>query len=62
MVFLNDGGGMRPADNSNWVRVYGDDSFVTKAFTYVLLKHLLMQQNMHLKNVNYFLNIYFLLL
>jgi endo-1,4-beta-xylanase len=34
MVFLNDGGGMRPADNSNWVRVYGDDSFVTKAFTY----------------------------
>ena len=25
---------MRPADNSNWVRIYGDDSFVIKAFTY----------------------------
>ena len=33
-LFLNDGGGMRPADNSNWVRIYGDDSFVIKAFTY----------------------------
>lgn len=33
-LFLNDGGGMRPADNSNWVRVYGNDSFVLKAFEY----------------------------
>ena len=33
-LFLNDGGGLRPANNSNWVRVYGDDSFVEKAFTY----------------------------
>ena len=33
-LFLNDGGGMRPADNSNWARIYGDDSFVIKAFTY----------------------------
>ena len=33
-LFLNDGGGMRGADNSNWVRIYGDDSFVIKAFTY----------------------------
>ena len=33
-LFLNDGGGMRPADNSNWVKIYGDDSFVIKAFTY----------------------------
>jgi len=33
-LFLNDGGGLRPADNSNWVRVYGDDSFVIKAFEY----------------------------
>ncbi len=33
-LFLNDGGGMRPASNSNWVRIYGDDSFVIKAFEY----------------------------
>ena len=33
-LFLNDGGGMRGADNSHWVRVYSDDSFVIKAFTY----------------------------
>ena len=33
-LFLNDGGGMRGGDNSHWVRVYGDDSFVIKAFTY----------------------------
>ena len=33
-LFLNDGGGMRPANNSNWVRVYGDDSFVINAFKY----------------------------
>ena len=33
-LFLNDGGGMRDAGNSHWVRVYGDDSFVIKAFTY----------------------------
>ena len=33
-LFVNDGGGMRPANNSNWVRVYGDDSFVINAFKY----------------------------
>ena len=33
-LFLNDGGGLRSADDSNWVRVYGDDSFVIKAFEY----------------------------
>ncbi|MDO5559084.1 MAG: endo-1,4-beta-xylanase [Oscillospiraceae bacterium] len=33
-LFVNDGGGLRPADNSNWTRIYGDDSFVMKAFTY----------------------------
>ena len=33
-LFQNDGGGMRPASNSKWVQVYGDDSFVINAFTY----------------------------
>ncbi len=33
-LFLNDGGGMRGADNSGWMKVYGDDSFVIKAFEY----------------------------
>jgi len=33
-LFVNDGGGLRPANNSNWVRIYGDDSFVIKAFQY----------------------------
>ncbi len=33
-LFVNDGGGLRPANNSNWVAVYGDDSFVVKAFGY----------------------------
>ena len=33
-LFLNDGGGLRPASNSNWIRVYGDDSFVVNAFRY----------------------------
>ena len=33
-LFVNDGGGMRPAGNSRWVQVYGDDSFVMNAFTY----------------------------
>ena len=33
-LFLNDGGGMRGADNSKWMQIYGDDSFVIKAFTY----------------------------
>ncbi len=33
-LFLNDGGGMRGADNSGWMKVYGDDSFVIKAFQY----------------------------
>ena len=25
---------MRPTGNSNWVKIYGDDSFVVKAFIY----------------------------
>ena len=33
-LFLNDGGGMRPAGNSKWVQVYGNDEFVMNAFTY----------------------------
>ena len=33
-LFLNDGGGLRPASNSNWAKVYGDDTFVFKAFEY----------------------------
>ena len=33
-LFVNDGGGMRPAGNSKWVQVYGDDSFVINAFKY----------------------------
>ncbi|MCR4794498.1 MAG: glycoside hydrolase family 11 protein [Ruminococcus sp.] len=33
-LFVNDGGGMRPASNSGWVRVYGNDSFVINAFKY----------------------------
>ena len=33
-LLINDGGGMRGAENSDWVRVYGDDSFVIKAFSF----------------------------
>ena len=33
-LFVNDGGGMRPAGNSKWVQVYGNDEFVMNAFTY----------------------------
>lgn len=33
-LFLNNGGGMRGADESGWMRVYGNDSFVFKAFEY----------------------------
>ncbi len=33
-LFLNNGGGMRGADESGWMKVYGDDSFVIKAFQY----------------------------
>ena len=33
-LFINDGGGMRPAGNSRWVLIYGDDFFVINAFTY----------------------------
>ena len=33
-IFLNDGGGLRKEQESNWVKIYGDDSFVIKAFTY----------------------------
>ena len=33
-LFVNDGGGMRPAGNSRWVQVYGNDEFVMNAFTY----------------------------
>ncbi len=33
-LFVNNGGGLRPASNSNWMKVYGDDSFIINAFTY----------------------------
>ena len=33
-LFLNSGGGMRPASNSKWAQIYGDDSFVFKAFQF----------------------------
>ncbi len=38
-LFLNDGGGLRPAGDqysggSNWTRIYSDDSFIINAFTY----------------------------
>ena len=35
-LFVNDGGGMRPANNSNWTRVYGEGNseFVVNAFKY----------------------------
>ncbi|WP_455529782.1 endo-1,4-beta-xylanase, partial [Ruminococcus sp.] len=35
-LFVNDGGGMRPSYNSNWVRVYGEGNseFVVNAFKY----------------------------
>jgi len=33
-LFVNDGGGLRPANNSNWTRIYGDDTFIFKAFEY----------------------------
>ncbi|MBR5682828.1 MAG: endo-1,4-beta-xylanase [Ruminococcus sp.] len=34
-LFVNDGGGMRPANNSNWSRVYnGSSEFVVNAFKY----------------------------
>ncbi len=33
-LFLNDGGGLRSSNNSNWTKIYGDDTFVIKAFEY----------------------------
>lgn len=33
-LFVNDGGGMRPANNNAWMKVYGDDSFVINAYKY----------------------------
>ena len=35
-LFINDGGGMRSASNSNWIRVYGEGNpeFVVNAFKY----------------------------
>ena len=33
-IFLNEGGGIRKEQESDWVKIYGDDSFVIKAFTY----------------------------
>jgi len=33
-LFVNGGGGLRPASNSKWMQVYGDDSFIINAFTY----------------------------
>ena len=36
-LFVKDGGGMRPASNSNWVKVYGEGNseFVVNAFKYL---------------------------
>ena len=33
-LFVNGGGGLRPASDSKWMQVYGDDSFIINAFTY----------------------------
>ena len=33
-IFKDGGGGLRDASNSNWIKVYGDDSFVFNAFSY----------------------------
>ena len=33
-IFSNDGGELRNEQESNWIKIYGDDSFVLKAFTY----------------------------
>ena len=33
-VFVNGGGGLRPATESKWFQVYGDDSYIINAFTY----------------------------
>lgn len=33
-IFLNDGGGLRKESDSYWVKIYGDDSFIIKAFSY----------------------------
>ena len=33
-LFVNDGGGYRPAENNFWMRVYNDNSFVFKAYKY----------------------------
>ena len=33
-VFQGGGGGLRPAGESKWMQVYGDDSYIVNAFTY----------------------------
>ena len=33
-VFQGGGGGLRPASESKWMQVYGDDSYIVNAFTY----------------------------
>ena len=33
-VFQNGGGGLRSAQESKWMQIYGDDSFIINAFTY----------------------------
>ena len=33
-VFIGGGGGLRPAGESKWMQIYGDDSYIVNAFTY----------------------------
>ena len=33
-VFVNDGGGIRPAENNYWMKVYGSDEYIFNAFQY----------------------------
>jgi len=33
-VFVGGGGGLRPAGESKWMQIYGDDSYIINAFTY----------------------------
>ena len=33
-VFQGGGGGLRPASESKWMQIYGDDSYIVNAFTY----------------------------
>ena len=51
-LFVNNGGGLRPASNSKWMQIYNDDSFIINAI-HSLLMHLLMPENMLQVDVNY---------